>query len=109
MELVVTLLKYVVPILTALPDLILGVENLWKHTPGSGPQKWISIEQSVSGTIEVAANEVAKLAPSGTPASQISAEIAIFTKTVNDAFVTLMNNLGILKGVNDGKTQTPSS
>ena len=91
-----TVLEYVLPILTALPSLITGVESLWKATPKSGPQKWISVEQAVSGTIEAAAQTIAKAAPAGTDAQTISDAIAIFTKSVNDAFVALMNALKIL-------------
>jgi hypothetical protein len=96
MGLLATVLGWVLPILTALPSLITGAETLWSHTPKSGPQKWISVEQSVSGTIELAANEIAKLAPPGTDAQTISDAIAVFTKAVNDAFVALMNALKIL-------------
>lgn len=96
MAMVTTLLGYIVPILTALPNLILGVEALWSNKPKSGASKWISVEQATSGTIQLAAQEVAKLAPAGTPEQTISDAVAVFTKSVNDAFVTLMNTLGIL-------------
>ena len=57
-------------------------------------QKWIAIEQALSGSISMVAQEIAQLAPA-TPVDAVSAKVAIFTKAVNDAFVTLCNDLGI--------------
>lgn len=88
------LLKYVVPAITALPQLISGIEALFKGTPKAGAQKWIAIEQALSGSISMVAQEIAQLAPA-TPVDAVSAKVAIFTKAVNDAFVTLCNDLGI--------------
>lgn len=89
------IITWALRILSVLPNLIVNIENLFSAVPKSGPQKWISVEGALAQAIETAANEVAKLAPAGTKAETISAAIAKFTKAANDAFVTLMNELGI--------------
>lgn len=91
------ILSYVPKLITVLPNLIIAIENLWAPKQKAGPQKWVSVEAAVSGSIEDAAQAVAKLAPAGTKAQTISDAIAVFTKSVNDAFVKLMNDLGIFK------------
>ena len=88
------LLGYLPALLSALPQLIAGIEALFKGTPKAGAQKWIAVEQALSQSIALLAQEVAQLAP-GTPVDKASAAIAIFTKAVNDAFVKLCNDLGI--------------
>lgn len=88
------ILKFVVPALTALPQLITGIEALFKGVPKAGAQKWISVETALSQSITIVAQEVAQLAP-GTSADKVSAEVAKFSKAVNDAFVALANGLGI--------------
>lgn len=88
-------LRYVLPAITALPQLIDGIEKLFAGRPKSGAAKWIAVEQALSGSIVLVANEVAALAPDGTKVDEISAKVAIFTKAVNDAFVKLCNDLGI--------------
>lgn len=90
-----TILKYVGLVIPVLPQLIASIEQLWKGTPKAGASKWIAIEQALSGTISTVANQVALLAPPGTKIDTVSAAIAIFTKTVNDALVKLFNDLGI--------------
>lgn len=82
--------------LTALPSLITGVEALWKGQPKSGAQKWISVEQALSGSIALIANQVSTLAP-GTPPDVAAQKVVIFTKAVNDAFVKLCNDLGVFQ------------
>lgn len=87
------ILSAVLQIIPILPGLITDIEHLWSNKPKSGSSKWISVEQALSGSIEEAANVAAKLAPAGTKAETISTAIAVFTKDVNDAFVTLANDL----------------
>lgn len=89
-------LKYAAAILPALPQLIAVVEALWKNTPKSGSYKWIAIERALSNSIGLVAQEVSQLAPN-TPADTVAAKVAIFTKAVNDAFVKLLNDLGIFQ------------
>lgn len=91
------LLKYVIPVITALPELISGIEKLWTGVPKAGAQKWIAVEQALSGSIVAVANQVAALAPDGTKVDEVSAKIAVFTKAVNDAFVKLCNDLGVFQ------------
>jgi hypothetical protein len=90
------ILKYVIPVLSALPQLVVGIESLWKGTPKAGAQKWIAVEQALSQSISLVAQEVAQLAPN-TPVNTVSAKVALFTKAVNDAFVALCNDLGIFQ------------
>jgi hypothetical protein len=90
------ILKYVIPALTAIPQLVQGVESLWKGTPKSGAQKWIAVEQALSASIVTVAQEISQLAPN-TPVDTVSAKVAIFSKAVNDAFVKLANDLGIFQ------------
>lgn len=90
------IVKYVIPVLSALPQLVVGIESLWKGTPKAGAIKWIAVEQALSSSISLVAQEIAQLAP-GTPVDTVSAKVAIFTKAVNDAFVTLCNELGIFQ------------
>lgn len=91
------LLKFVVPAIQALPTLISGIEALFQNRPKSGPQKWIAIEQALSGAIVLAAEEVVKIAPDGTKVDDVSGKIAVFSKAVNDAFVKLANDLGVFQ------------
>lgn len=91
------LLKYVVPAIQALPQLIAGIEALFQNRPKSGPQKWIAVEQALSQSIVLVAEEVVKIAPDGTKVDDVSGKVAIFTKAVNDAFVKLANDLGVFQ------------
>ena len=88
------ILKFVVPALTALPQLITGIESLFKNVPKFGASKWILVELALSQSITTVAQEITQLAP-GTSADKASAEVAKFSKAVNDAFVALANGLGI--------------
>jgi len=88
------ILSYVGALLPALPQLIAGVEALFKGTPQSGAAKWVAVEQALSQSVALVAQEIAQLAP-GTSVDTVSAKVAVFTKAVNDAFVTLCNDLGI--------------
>jgi hypothetical protein len=90
------LLKYIVPLLSALPQLIQGLEAMWKGTKSAGATKWIAVETALSSSIELVANEVAAAVPA-TNAGHVSNAVAIFTKKVNDAFVELANTLGIFQ------------
>jgi len=83
----------VVDLVTALPNLIVGVETAFKSQPNSGPAKWISVEQSLSTPIQSLANEMAKTIPNVT-ADKVSADVSKFTKAVNDAVVTFYNDAG---------------
>lgn len=90
-----TVLAWGLKILNVLPNIITTMEQLWNSKPKSGAEKWIGVEQALSGSITLAANEIAKMAPAGTKAEVISSAIAKFTKACNDAFVGLMNDLGL--------------
>lgn len=87
------ILGWVMTAISVIPSLAADVERLWAGVPQSGSQKWISVEQALSGSISDVANEVAKLSPAGTTANEISDAVAIFSKDVNDAFVKLANDL----------------
>jgi hypothetical protein len=90
------LAKFIVPLLSALPSLVQGIEALFHGTPKSGPTKWIAIEQALSQAIQMVATEVAQLNPS-LSADRVAGSVARFTKAVNDAFVLLCNELGIFQ------------
>lgn len=85
----------VIPLLTAIPTLIQGVEQLWKGTPKAGAQKWISVEQALSGSIQQIAAEVQSAVPNQT-ADDVATKAAIWAKAVNDATVTFFNETGLL-------------
>jgi predicted PurR-regulated permease PerM len=89
------IIRYATMVLPALPQIISGIESLWKWTPKSGAQKWIAVEQALSQSISMVAQEVAQVAPATSDTKAISAAVAIFTKSVNDAFVKLANDLGV--------------
>jgi hypothetical protein len=91
------IIRYATMVLPALPQIISGIESLWRGTPKSGAQKWIAVEQALSQSISIVAQEVAQIAPAGTDVSKISAALAVFTKSVNDAFVKLANDLGVFQ------------
>ena len=88
-----TILAWIGRVLPVIPGLIINIENLFSNKPKSGASKWIAVEQAISGSIEDVASEVAKLAPAGTTAAQISGALAVFSKDVNDSFVRLANDL----------------
>lgn len=98
----------VLQVLTGLPGLIQGVESLWAHVPKSGAQKWIAVEQAVSGTIQEIANEVVKNVPSAN-ADEVAGKVALFTKASNDAFVKLMNDLNMMPGALPAATPPPAA
>jgi hypothetical protein len=87
---------YALQILTGLPSIVTGVENLWQHIPKSGAQKWIAVEQALSGTISTIGSDVAKDVPNIT-ADDVATAMAKFSKAANDAFVELLNDLGLFK------------
>lgn len=82
-------------ILPVIPSLVTDIENLWRHKPGSGAQKWISVEQALSGSVSEVADQLLAVAPAGTKAEDISAAIAIYARAVNDATVALANSLKV--------------
>jgi hypothetical protein len=86
-------LPLIVGILSGLPQIITGVESVFKSKPKSGPQKWIAVETALSSVIEQLANDIAKMSPNK-DAQQISSEVAVFTKAVNDAIVKFFNAVG---------------
>lgn len=87
-------LSWIVQILPVVPSLVTDIENLWRHKPKSGAQKWISVEQALSGSISEVTAAITAAAPAGTKAEDISAAISIFVRAVNDASVALANSLG---------------
>jgi len=89
------ILGWIIIVVPVIPSLVTDIENLWRSTPKSGNKKWLSVEQALSGSISEVASEVAKLAPTGTKAGDVSTAIVIFTKAVNDAAVALANTLQI--------------
>lgn len=88
-----TIFSWVMQVITVLPSLITDIEKLWSGTAKSGSQKWLSVEQALSGSISAVAEAAAKLAPAGTSVDTISTAVDIFVKAVNDAFVALANTL----------------
>jgi hypothetical protein len=90
------ILGLIVSILPAIPNLITAVESLWSGTPKSGPQKWISVEQALSGSIQAVANEVKAAVPNAN-ADEIAAKASIWAKAVNDATVQFFNEAGLLQ------------
>lgn len=88
-----TIVTWILKVIPVLGQIIPSIENLWASQPKSGQQKWLSVENALSGSIQLVANEAAKLSPAGTTAEEISTAVDVFTKDVNDAVVTLMNDL----------------
>ncbi|MGH9770108.1 MAG: hypothetical protein ACRD4Q_00160 [Candidatus Acidiferrales bacterium] len=88
-----TIFTWVMQVIPVLPSLITDIEKLWGGTAQSGSQKWLSVEQAMSGSISAVAEVAAKLAPAGTSVDAISTAVDIFVKAVNDAFVALANTL----------------
>lgn len=91
------ILTWIMRIIPVVPSLVTDIENLWRGKPKAGAQKWLSVEQALSSSIEEVAQDAAKFAPPGTKAEEISAAVAIFSKAVNDAAVTLANALGVFQ------------
>lgn len=87
-------LAWIVQVLPVIPSLVTDIENLWRHKPASGAQKWISVEQALSGSISEVTSAISAAAPAGTSEADISAAVAVFAKAVNDASVALANKLG---------------
>lgn len=83
----------VIDIITALPNLIRGVETAFSSQPKSGPSKWISVETSLGPIITSLANELAKNAPDKN-VQDVAAKVSVFTKAVNDAIVAFYNAVG---------------
>lgn len=90
-----TVLGWIVTALPVIPSLVTDVENLWRNKPKSGQQKWLSVEQALSGSISEVAQNVMQLAPPGTKVEEVSAAITVFSKAVNDAAVALANTLQV--------------
>lgn len=88
-----TILNWVVTAISVIPSLVTDIERLWSGQAKSGSQKWLSVEQALSGSIQDVAQVAAKLAPTGTKAEVISTAVDVFAKSVNDAFVALANEL----------------
>lgn len=91
-----SIMGFVGKLLPALPNLIVGVEALFKGTPKSGSAKWIAVEQGISQSIQAVADQVVAAAP-GTDAAKISALAAKYAKAVNDATVTFLNEAGVFQ------------
>lgn len=89
------IVEFVRPVLVAIPVLIQGVEDLWGHISKSGPQKWISVETALSGSLQQIAAEVVKVVPNQ-QADDVAQKAAIWAKAVNDATVTFFNDVGLL-------------
>lgn len=89
------ILNFVALIVPVIPSLVTDIENLWRHKPNSGAQKWISVEQALSGSISEVAQQIAAVAPPGTKVEDISAAVVIFSKAINDATVALANALHV--------------
>lgn len=104
-----TILGWVVKAIAVLPSLIINVENLWAPTKQAGTQKSEAIDAALAGSIQDVASAVVKLAPAGSKESDIAGAIATFTASVNNAFVALMNDLGIFKHDYTATTPPPSA
>lgn len=92
-----TILTWVMRVVPVIPSLVTDIENLWRGQPKKGPQKWLGVEQAISGSIQEVASEAAKLAPAGTKTEEITKAVSVFAKAVNDASVELANTLGIFQ------------
>ena len=86
-------LPLVLSLLTALPNLITGVEAAFSNKPKSGPEKWIAVETALASPISAIATEISKMAPDA-DTQKISASVAVFTKAANDAVVSFFNAVG---------------
>lgn len=83
----------IIAIVTALPNLIQGVEAAFGKKSGQGATKWIAVEQALSTPIENFANQLASSVPNAT-VDKVSSSIAKFTKATNDAVVAFYNDVG---------------
>lgn len=88
-------LTWIMRILPVIPSLVTDIENLWRHKPNSGAQKWIAVEQALSGSISEVADQLAAVAPADTKPEEISAAVSIYARAVNDATVALANSLKV--------------
>lgn len=89
-------------ILPSIPSLVTDAENIFRGKPKSGVAKAAAVINFVSPVIASVASDVQRLAPAGTNAADIAAAVEKYTKAVNDATVTLANDLGIFP--NSSKT-----
>lgn len=88
-----TILGYVMQAITVIPSLVTDVERLWANKPKAGTPKSEAVMAAIAGSIQDVAAAAAKLSPAGTAANEIESAVAVFAKDVNDAFVTLANDL----------------
>jgi hypothetical protein len=88
-----TILAAVLSIVTALPNLITGIEAAFGKKSGQGSAKWIAVEQALSTPIQNIATQLANSVPNA-KVDQISSEVAKFTKATNDAIVAFYNSVG---------------
>lgn|SRR5487761_1889976 len=102
-------LAWIVQVLPVIPSLVTDIENMWRHKPKSGAQKWISVEQALSGSIEEVTKAIAAAAPAGTKEADISAAASEFARAVNDASVGLANKLGAFPHAGQAATPAPAA
>lgn len=90
---IAAIFTFLLPMLPAIPQLITAVEGLWSATPKSGPQKWISVETALSGSIQAVAAKIIAAVPNA-KVDEVTARVAVWAKAVNDATVALFNDVG---------------
>jgi hypothetical protein len=90
-----SILALIAAILPSIPSLVTDAENIFRSKPKSGVQKAASVINFVAPLIASMAGEIARLAPAGTDAAKIATAVETYTKAVNDATVTLANDLGV--------------
>ena len=87
------ILTAVIGIISALPNLIAGIEAAFGKGKGQGASKWISVEQALSTPIQNIANQLAATVPNA-KVDAVAAEVSKFTKATNDAIVAFYNSVG---------------
>jgi hypothetical protein len=87
------ILTAVISIISALPNLITGIEAAFGKKSGQGASKWIAVEQALSTPIQNIANSLAASVPNAT-VDKVAAEVSKFTKASNDAIVAFYNAVG---------------
>ena len=89
------ILALIAAIIPSIPSLVTDAENIFRGQAKSGVAKAASVINFVAPLITTIAQDVAKLAPAGTDAAKIATAVETYTKAVNDATVTLANDLGV--------------
>jgi hypothetical protein len=89
------ILGLIAQIIPVIPSLVTDAENVFRGKPKTGVQKAAAVINFVAPIIAQVAQDVVNLAPAGTDAAKIANYVEKYTKAVNDATVTLANDLGV--------------